>query len=89
MKPPILPICTETQTSLSLLVFERQRQKAFPQLTIDDGVGANAIHGVQFQIPLEVSGVEPGNRQTVAKSSLLGGGREGEGVGEGGEGGRM
>ena len=45
-------------------------------LQIDDSVGANALHGVEFQIPLEVSGVEPRNRQTVAKTSLGGRGRE-------------
>ena len=39
---------------------------------------AHALHGVEFQIPLEVSGIEPRNRQTVAKTGLDGGGRTAE-----------
>lgn len=49
MKPPILPICTETQTSLSLLVFERQRQKTFPQLTVRKQRGVYSATGSSGQ----------------------------------------
>lgn len=47
-------------------------------LQIDDGICPHALHGVEFQIPLEVSGIEPRNGQTVAKTSLGGGGRVAE-----------
>lgn len=39
-------------------------------LQVDDSICANALHGVEFQIPLEVSGIESGNGQTIAKTSL-------------------
>lgn len=39
-------------------------------LQIDDCICPYALHGVQFQITLKISGIEPWNWQTVAKTSL-------------------
>lgn len=39
-------------------------------LQVDDGVRAVALHGVELQVSLEVLGVEPRDRQTVAESGL-------------------
>ncbi len=47
-------------------------------LQIDYCISAHALHGVEFQIPLEISGIEPRNWQTVAKTSLGGGERVAE-----------
>lgn len=39
-------------------------------LQIDDSICAHSLHGVELQVALEVSSIEPGNRQTVTKTSL-------------------
>lgn len=45
-----------------------------PHLQVNDGVGAEALHGEELQIPLEVLGVQTGDGQPVPKAGLWGAG---------------
>ena len=49
---------------------ERYTSNEQRYLQVNDGISAHPLHGVQLQIALEVPGVEPGDGQTVAESSL-------------------
>lgn len=52
-------------------------------LQVDDSRGAVTLHGVELQVSLEILGVQTGDGEAVAETSL----REGETGGEGASGG--